>query len=343
MHPRRRAALVMFLSFCVTVATAPETAAQSGPTTSAPKPKTKPGAKLKDTLVGDALAAFQRAGKLFEDSDFAGARAEYERAYTLSSDARLLFNAAACDKGLRRYARAIATLKKSLEAKDRLPPEHVTLVEDTIAVLQPFVGAITIRVDVPGATVSVDGEPAGTTPLAGPLSADVGERTVTVEKTGYVTQTTRLQLTSDAPKTVEITLVAEKPKEPPPPKDGRLRVQSDNATSRIFVDNKLVGTGTWAGSLPVGAHAVRVEREGANGYASTIDIRPGETRSLDVVLPENSRVPTWVWIAGGIAVAAGAGVAVGFAVAPVQYRGNQAGTLPPKVVPAGFAFGGKTW
>lgn len=342
MRTSRRLGLLLGLSLASGAAHPLFTAAPAAAQVAA-KPKGKPAPKLRDVLKGDARAAFERAGELFDDGDFAGARAEYERAYTLSGEPRVLYNVAACDKALRRYTRAVATLQKSLESRDTLPPEHLALVEDTLKVLRPFVGAITLEGAAPGAVVRVDDEVVGTTPLDRPIAADVGERTVVLEKPGYVKQTARVQVAGDGPTTVKITLVAEKPPAPPPPADGRLRVQTDDPKSRIYVDNTLVGSGSWAGPLPVGAHAVRIERDGAKGYATTVEVRPGETRALDVALPEDSRVPTWVWVAGGALVAAGAGVAIGFAAAPTQYRGNTVGTLPPRVVPAGISFGGKRW
>ncbi len=342
----RRLALVLGLSLAASAAhtlPAPGPACAQAAAGSSAGPAPKPAPKLRAVLKGDALAAFERAGKLFEDGDFAGARAEYDRAYALSTEPRLLYNVAACDKALRKYTRAVATLKKSLESRAQLPAEHVAIVEDTLKVLAPFVGSITIEGAPPGAVVRVDDEVVGTTPLAGPIPADVGERAVVVEKPGHVKQSARVQVAGDASARLSITLVPEKPPEPPPPADGRLRVQSDDATSRIFIDNTLRGSGTWAGALSPGTHSVRVERAGSKGYATTVEVRAGETRSLDVTLPEDNRVPTWVWVTGGVLAAAGAGVAIGFAAAPTQYRGSTVGTLPPRVVPAGFTFGGRRW
>ena len=302
----------------------------------------KPPPRVRDLLEGDARAAFDRGGDLFRDGDFARARVEYDRAQALSGELRVAYNIAACDKALRKYARALSVLQASLDnGKNQLPAEHVELVRDTMRVLAPFVSSIVVESGEDGASVLLDGEPAGTTPLAAALTVDLGEHTIALEKPGFDGVSTRVQVASDMPAKVRLGLSRTKPKEAPPT-DARLRIQVDEATSRIYLDSKLVGSGAWAGSIAPGPHVVRVEREDSKPYATTVDLREGEVRGLDVTLPTEARIPTWAWITGALAVV-GAGTAIGVAVAPTTYKGKSLGTLAPRVVPASFSIGGLKW
>ncbi len=152
--------------------------------------------RVRDGLSGAALSAFERASTLFEDGDFRGARAEFERAYDLAREPRILYNVAVCDKMLRKYTRAIENLERSLrEGGSRLPSEYVMRTNETVAALAPYVSKMVITSDVEGASVLVDGEPVGTTPLDGSLGIEVGEHLVSVRKAGYL----------DVPKRVRVT------------------------------------------------------------------------------------------------------------------------------------------
>jgi hypothetical protein len=62
---------------------------------------------------------------------------------------------------------------------------------------------------------------------------------------------------------------------------------------------------------------VNVTESGKLPYKAQVDLRDGETRSLEVTL-ENERTgsPVWPWIVGGVAVAAGAAIGGYFLLQP---------------------------
>ena len=340
MRPLRRALRLAAISIALFATLSPLRAPPCSAQTQAAGKPARPPPRVRDLLEGDARASFDRGGELFRDGDFAGARIAYDRAQTLSGELRVAYNIAACDKALRKYARALSVLQASLDkGKGQLPAEHVALVRDTMGVLAPFVSTIVIESSEDGASVLLDGEPAGTTPLAAALTVDLGEHTITLEKPGFDGASTRAQVASDMPAKVRLELSQTKPKAAPPV-NARVRIQVDEATSRIYLDSELVGSGAWAGSIAPGHHVVRVERKDRKPYSTMVDLREGEVRKLDVTLP--IEIPTWAWVTGG-ALLTGAGVALGVALAPTNYTGNAPGTLPPRVVPVGFPIGGLKW
>ena len=314
--------------------------ALAGNTAAAPA---KPG-RVRDSLKGEAQAAFDRGNELFRDGDLAGARAEYDRAHTLGREPRILYNVAACDKGLRRYVRAIAALDASLaEGGAALPPDYIALVNDTRAVLEPFVSTLTVVADETGADVLVDGEVVGVTPLSAPLPIEVGEHTVLLRKAGLLELPVKVSVTSGVPATVKITAKTATPPAPAPLREGRLHVTADEETTLIYVDGKQVGLGDYSASIASGEHRIRLVRPDVDPYTADVIVRGGETRTISVTLGRKSRVPVWLWVTGAVAVAAGGTALVLVATTRTSYNGAVPGTYDPKVIRAGINAGGLSW
>jgi hypothetical protein len=236
-------------------------AAAPPPATAAPvRPKATPPAKVRDALKGEALSAFDRASSLFEEGNFSGARAEFARAHTLSGEPRVLYNAAVCDKAMRRYARAITVLVESLsEGGSSLPRAYVDKVHETLALLTPLVTSLDVAVDQEGATVFVDDEEAATTPLAHSLSVEIGEHTVSVRKAGFAESAVRVQAVSGARASVTVSLE-------PVVKRGELTVRAvglpAGARATALVDGAEVGDAPWTGEVDAGFHTVTVHARG---------------------------------------------------------------------------------
>jgi hypothetical protein len=86
----------------------------------------------------------------------------------------------------------------------------------------------------------------------------------------------------------------------------RLVVSSDESAT-VAVDEKAAARGRYDDQLPAGSHDIEVTEAGKVTFKAQVDLREGETRSLSVALEDEKRAgPVWPWIAGGVAVAAGA-------------------------------------
>ena len=148
-----------------------------------------PGEKsLTDSLHGPAKDAYASAKLLFNNNDFAGAARKYQQAYELSKDPRLLFDEAICEKNLRAYARMESLLQRyEKEAGPGISAEDKVAVDRALSAIKNLVGTVKVAVSEAGATVKLDGQKAGTTPLDRPLIADLGRHAVAVEKSGFET------------------------------------------------------------------------------------------------------------------------------------------------------------
>jgi hypothetical protein len=296
----RTTALVGFVGALLFAATAHAHAPAAG----APAPAAAGGAvPLADALQGAARTAYESAKLLAQNHDFNGALAEFKHAYELSKDPRLLFNMAICQKELHHYARMRAMLEQYLRDGAQLTTaESQSAAQDALAAIKPLVASIHVTVSEEGAEVSVDGEVAGTSPLKTSVAVDLGKHTVTVKKNGFDAFEQSLDMPGGTEATVAVTLKAQQ-------HVGQLVVSSDPAAT-VVVDGKEVGKGRFEGAVAAGPHDVSVSGTGKKTYTAHVELRDGETRTMDVTLEEESHgMATWPWIVGG-AVAA-AGVAVG--------------------------------
>ncbi len=132
--------------------------------------------------VEQARKHFSQGLKLYKDGDFDAALVQFERAYAVRPNFKVLYNIAQCDFELHQYVEARDALTHYLkDGEGLLDAERKTTVENDLAELQRRIAHITLNVNVTGATVFVDGKKAGITPLGVALDVNEGQRTIAVE------------------------------------------------------------------------------------------------------------------------------------------------------------------
>lgn len=268
---------------------------------------------LADSLQGPARQAYDSAKLLAANHDFVGALTEFRHSYELSKDPRLLFNMAICEKELRHYGRMEVLLGQYLSEGNAalISPENRATALEAMNAARPLVATLRVSVNEAGASVTVDGEPVGKTPLVTPVRVDLGRHTIAVKKEGFdsVEQTIETPGGSDTP--VTITLTA--------PKHAAQLVVVAEAEATVAVDEQVVGKGRFDGMIPAGTHEIRVTLAGKLPYQTQIELHTGETRTMEVTLEGEHKRPIWPWIAGGAVLAAGAVVGGYFLFKPEDH------------------------
>lgn len=302
--------LAFTLSVCASVvptlalADDDETSSSAEETADAAEPAEETGtlAPLTEVLTGESREAYDAARLLLEDGDFRGASAKFHRAYELYPDPRLLWNAAACEKEQRNYARASQLIERYLEeGGERLAEQSRASAEETLAALRGFSSRVTLTGAPDGARILVDGVFVAKTPLTAPLHVDLGKRVLQVEVPGHKPFMQELSIPGNTEIEVAVTLE-------PEAKRSQLSVVTTGAQDTIRIDGKVVGEGRFEGSLEPGAHRLSVTAQGKRPYEVDLLLAPGKARTLQVTLEDAKKKPLWPWLLAGGAVVAGASV-----------------------------------
>jgi hypothetical protein len=155
-------------------------------------------------------------------------------------------------------------------------------------------GRLLVRSTPAGASVSINGQGRGKTPLA-VRDLPFGSYTIHLARDGYAAADRQERLTAKRPiASLAVTLKqARAGSEEPAPGQarggesrGRIAVESRPSGARVFVNDRLAGsTPLGIPALPAGPAKVRIEMDGYRTWATTVDVKAGErtlvTASLD--------------------------------------------------------------
>lgn len=280
----RWTSLTTVLSFASVTLLPPDAAAQ--PAAAGKKPAKKKS--LRETLTGEAKSAFERAVNLMQASppNPDGALTEFQKAYDLSKDPRLLFNMAIAERDLKRYSRAVGLLDRELkEGADSLTDDEKKTAKDVLEGLKQYTAPLSITVNEPGATVLIDGREVGKSPLSEPVTVDVGERTVTIKKTDYLDATTKVSISGGSAAKVELKIE-------PAVKMGKLVVRGKGGTgTMVFVDGVEAGPAPWEGPAKEGKHTIELRSKGFVTESRTENVEYKGTTVIEVTMrPDQGKV-----------------------------------------------------
>jgi hypothetical protein len=182
-------------------------------------------------LAADAPAAAPDAQKVsagaaaVRKGDFQSALKLFNEAYASSQDPKLHFNIAVAYEGLNRLTEAYEEFGRFLAEAINVPAEFRAEAQRRKDALRARLSAVRVTDAPPGATVTIDGQPRGRTPLAEELVVAAGAHTLTLESPGAAT----ISRAFDAPAGQSVAVSA-KPlpslSPPPPPSTAPVAVPS---------------------------------------------------------------------------------------------------------------------
>jgi PEGA domain len=279
--------------------------ASEGPSPASESPFPDATRPLAETLTGQAKSDYETALVLHKSGDFAGAERRFLSAYEAAKDVRLLWNAAACEQGLRHYSKAIGLVRRYLSSRSPLITEEAE--RNARAFLDaalPLTARLLVEGNATGSSAYLDDDLLGTFPLDPETRVDFGSHRLLVKKPQFVDDTQTFTVTSSADVHLALKLLAVV-------HQGRLVVRAGKGDA-IALDGHFRALGTFDGALPSGTHRLRVTAVGSRPFETSVVVEDDRTRALDATLtrsPVAFGIPTWVWLAGGALVLAGAGTA----------------------------------
>ena len=151
-----------------------------------PAPASAPSAPKSAEVLKEAGERYARGLTLYGDGEFLLALVEFERAYQLSNNYKVLYNIGQVRIQLARYAKAKEALEEYLKAGGTsLSAERTQAVNKDLATLAERTASLNVMTSEVGADISLDGKVIGTSPLTAPLIVDAGEHNLVLHKVGF--------------------------------------------------------------------------------------------------------------------------------------------------------------
>ena len=236
---------------------------------------------VRSQLPDAARKAWDAAKQLAGASDFRGALVEFQRAYDLSHNPRVLFNVGVTEKLLTHYARAVdAWDREQSEGAGQLSAAELQELKNAVAIVQQFVTTIDVTASEADATLTIDDYPVGKTPFAGPVRIDVGKHVVKLSKAGFL----------DAVEPVDVAAGAKTPvvfKLEPVNKTALVAVTVGGApAATVFVDGRDMGPAPFKGELSADRHTIEARAPGFVTVGQTVDVAYKQPISLVLTLSQ---------------------------------------------------------
>jgi hypothetical protein len=240
-----------------------------------------PTVDVRAQLPDAAQRAWDAAKQLAGASDYKGALVEFQRAYELSHNPRVLFNLGVTEKFLTHYSRAVEAWDRELrEGGTQLSSGERQEVTNAIAIVKPFVTTIEVTANESDATLSIDDLVVGKTPFAEPVRIDVGKHTLKLSKPEYVDSVHTVDIVAGGAAPVGFDLE-------PVNKTALVTVTVGGAPSAtLFIDGRDVGPAPFKGQLTADHHTVEARAPGWVTVGQTVDVQYKQPMSLVLTLSQ---------------------------------------------------------
>ena len=134
----------------------------------------------------EASRHFHRGVELSEDGDWRAALIEFERAYAITPNFRVLYDIGQCRFQLHDYPGALTAFQKYLaDGLELVPADRRATVVSDIESLKGRVAFVRLVTPETGAEISIDDTVVGTTPFASPVTVSAGRHKVSASKSGF--------------------------------------------------------------------------------------------------------------------------------------------------------------
>lgn len=160
-------------------------------------------------LAESAAAHFEKGVELYREGSLDAALVEFERAYELIPDYRLLFNLAQIQAERHDYAAALGCFEKYLQAgAAQIPEARRAEAQQQIDKLRTRVAYLRVESNVEGAQLFINDSPVTALALSQPVAINPGVSNVRLEKAGYLPTVHALKVASGERPRLSLPLVA---------------------------------------------------------------------------------------------------------------------------------------
>jgi hypothetical protein len=199
--------LTLILSFAP-VASAQSSAPETAPAADGATPAGDAAAAPTPDAIKEAAERYTRGLSIYAEGEYLLALVEFERAYQLAPNYRVLYNIGQVRIQLGRYSKALEALQEYLkQGGDEINSDRRAAVENDLKMLGERTAKLRLTINEPGAEISIDGVAAGVAPLTAPIIVDAGEHKVEVRKGGFYDKSSGVTLAGREEAEVKVDLV----------------------------------------------------------------------------------------------------------------------------------------
>ena len=163
-----------------------------------------------ETHADEPRERFKRGVELYRDGSYDAALAEFQRAYALSPDYRVLYNLAQVQAERHEYVAGMKLLDDYLaQGSSQISESRMAQVASTRARLERMIATLWVISPAAGAEILVDGLPTAKVPLTTPLMLNAGVHRVQLRKPGYETAVRELTIAGSETVHLEFALAPE--------------------------------------------------------------------------------------------------------------------------------------
>jgi tetratricopeptide (TPR) repeat protein len=181
--------------------------APAAPSTAAPATTAEPAATSPPEVLLEAKQRFDRGFELYEEGEYPLALIEFNRAYELVPNFRVLYNIGQVCIQLAQYANARRALEEYLQkGGEALAADRRAAVKKDLDMLSHRTAFLTINANIEGAEILVDDISVGKAPLGPALLVDAGVHRVTARRVGYLPKSSSVTLAGGDEQTISLAL-----------------------------------------------------------------------------------------------------------------------------------------
>lgn len=286
----------------------------------------------------EARARYERGLKLYDQGAYEAALVEMRRAYELAPTYKILYNLGLIHRQLNDYAAALDSFTQYLaEGGKKVDAKRHAEIEHHISDLKPLVATLTIVVDVEGAEVSIDDAPVGMSPLAGPITVNVGKRRITAKIPGKPPASRVVTVAGSD--TVNVKLELADPTAKTAPTDNAVVVKPKDETPKTTEPSRQIPWLAWGVTGAFAAGAITTGIITMSSASSLDDKRATPNVSKDDLDSASSRTKTFALVTDILIIGtiAAAGVATYLTIKAPKTADTASATVHVGVAGAGFA------
>jgi hypothetical protein len=310
----------------------------------APSEGAEPPSSATPAQLEEARAHFTRGVKFYKDADYRSALVEFQEAYRVAPNARVLFNIGQTYEELQDFAGAVQAFRDYLkEGGSTISKARRAEVDKDLRRLESHVAVVEISVDQPGADVVVEGDrhqELGKSPLSSSVLLNGGKWTIVATKPGFDRAEERLTAAGGDTKKISLTLVPLAPVQAAPSTPAEPVVTPAPSRSARNL------TPFWIGVAVTGALAVGTGVTGGLTLGAKKDFDrelarlPGDADAISSARSHEKTLALVTDVLGGAAIVSAAVTVVLFVSAKESAPPPSSASIKPYLGPTGLgAFG----